>query len=768
MKKIFLFLAAVAALASCVEEKGLDMQQPASDQVIIKAVAAETKTTLSENTEDEGISVLWTAEDKVKVAFKSKADGTYTSAMFTAATGGSDKTDFAGTLDETVTTDAYEDLGLAVYPYHEAMLNPSSDGSVSLNLLEEQTGELASTGEDLYLRTETNHPTEPGKVIVSWNLKKTVNYALATVSLSEIEENKVTEAYFRNTMAVVRVNVPAGVKRVTLSSKQYLTGIFSYKLDSETGAIVSSLPEYDPEGTQTYYAHLSNDGAALDPDKTYYLLVHPAEHPSLTISMTGDGVECHKTISTPVEFKASEYYNLDLSEIFAIKTKQVNASPAGGDVVLPAITTTYENLTVVIPEDATWLQTMDVKGALSNETLTISAAENTGTDRSAVVAIKSGETLLANVTVSQKAYSPDLLGEYAERYNGTIGTLNIALNDDHTDDNTKGVYKLHICGFDIYADYADNILTVYDGENSVTFTVAADFSSITKTVGGDEEGFRIGSEDGLKDYKAVVFKGAPTLSAEETALLGSYDEHFMFKGQIYDKSVVGNCKLPAGGMTIAASEDLAYGLYKIQFMNDGSSSYTGYATYEDGKLTIPVGKQQHRTFNQYGYVSLSDIELTVGNDGSLTFSSWESLDGTVTNYSAVKYVEEQETPEEGGTVTAEDLVGTWHENFSAGGSYENDLMTIALSDDPSKGQLKVNMFEYTSSGSTYKLVCYANLSQDGKTLTVLTNGVDYSGMGTFAEDMVMTVRNGGAKIEFNKTISTSYMMPIGMLTATKL
>ena len=275
MKKIFLSLAAVAALASCVEEKGLDMQQPASDQVIIKAVAAETKTTLSENTEDDGISVLWSAEDKVKVAFKSKADGTYTSAMFATTDGGSNKTDFAGTLDETVTTDAYEDLGLAVYPYHEAMLMPSSDGSVSLNLLEEQTGELASTGEGLYERTETQDPLDPNKTNVSWYLKKTVNYALATVSLSEIEENKVTEAYFRNTMAVIRVNVPAGVKKVTLSSKHYLTGIFSYKFDSETGAIVSSLPEYDPEGTQTYYVSLSNGGAALDPDKTYYLLSHP-------------------------------------------------------------------------------------------------------------------------------------------------------------------------------------------------------------------------------------------------------------------------------------------------------------------------------------------------------------------------------------------------------------------------------------------------------------------------------------------------------------
>ena len=77
------------------------------------------------------------------------------------------------------------------------------------------------------------------------------------------------------------------------------------------------------------------------------------------------------------------------------------------------------------------------------------------------------------------------------------------------------------------------------------------------------------------------------------------------------------------------------------------------------------------------------------------------------------------------------------------------------------------MFVYESYGTTYQLVCYANLSEDGTILTVLSNGVNYSGMGAFSEDMVMTVSEGGMKIDFNKTIKTSYQMPIGMLTATK-
>ena len=78
------------------------------------------------------------------------------------------------------------------------------------------------------------------------------------------------------------------------------------------------------------------------------------------------------------------------------------------------------------------------------------------------------------------------------------------------------------------------------------------------------------------------------------------------------------------------------------------------------------------------------------------------------------------------------------------------------------------MYEYSSGwGDPDKLVCYANLSEDGRTLTVLSKGVAYGSMGTFSENMVMTVSEDGKKITYNKAINTSYQMPVGMLTATK-
>ncbi len=77
------------------------------------------------------------------------------------------------------------------------------------------------------------------------------------------------------------------------------------------------------------------------------------------------------------------------------------------------------------------------------------------------------------------------------------------------------------------------------------------------------------------------------------------------------------------------------------------------------------------------------------------------------------------------------------------------------------------MFNYTSGVKEYKVECYANLSEDGATLTVLSNGVAYGDMGNLTENMVMTVSEGGKKIEYKNTITTSGYMPLGMFTATK-
>ena len=68
MKKVFLFFAAVAALASCAKENPVT-ENPVSEpqEVTIEAVAATTKTQLV-----DGTNVQWTPGDKIKMCFDVK------------------------------------------------------------------------------------------------------------------------------------------------------------------------------------------------------------------------------------------------------------------------------------------------------------------------------------------------------------------------------------------------------------------------------------------------------------------------------------------------------------------------------------------------------------------------------------------------------------------------------------------------------------------------------------------------------------------------
>ena len=451
---------------------------------------------------------------------------------------------------------------------------------------------------------------------------------------------------------------------------------------------------------------------------------------------------------------------------FSVEATEFAASPIGGSVEVPVSTSVdYE-----IEIDGAWLKYVEIK-AVRNETLVFSAeAENTtGAVRKATVTLKEKETgkLLASFSVSQNPFFEELLGEYLESYSISGTSYNGTLLIERSDDTSKGTYKVTVCGATMYADYipaanadAKNIFMLYyhttrtvNGEkvpvrNDYPVEVSADYDTFTAS------SFNVPTSLGLSQvsgYKAVTPLGPAQLTTEEQALVGTYNESWTHPKHA-----------PAtNAMVISASEEASFGRLYVKFLvTEDGSAYAGYATLEESVLTVQIGGQSHPKLGTQFNPDVK-LALTVNADGTLTMPTWK--DGNYNNlsdYVATKVVE-SEGGDEGATL--ESLVGTWHQKFSAGSSYENDLMTIELSDDSSKGQLKVNMFVY----STYKLACYANLSEDGTTLTVLSNGVDFSGMGTFSENMVMTVSEGGKKIEFNKTINTSMSMPVGMLVATK-
>jgi len=465
---------------------------------------------------------------------------------------------------------------------------------------------------------------------------------------------------------------------------------------------------------------------------------------SVTPALGAGYVDVYAINNTTGELKAKTIAFNGYS--FSVEATEFAASPFGGSVEVPVSTSVdYE-----VEIDGAWLKYVETK-AVRNETLVFSAeAENTtGAVLKATVTLKEKETgmVLASFSVSQKPFFEELLGEYIESYSQYGQPMTGKLKIERTDDPSKGTYKVTICGTTLYADYEEGKLNCYDGKYARTLTVASDFSRF------EVENLSLGYST-YSDYVALLPLGAPELTEAELALVGTYNESWKYNGSV--------AAATADAMTIEASDEAAYGRLFVKFLNI-EGSYTGcYAKLsEDGtKLELQSNGASHGKY----FSIVQPVTLTINSDGSLSCKSlYVQNYKEISDYLAVKVVVEEGGEGDGEGATLESLVGTWHETFNAGGPYENDLMTIELSDDSSKGQLKVNMFVY----STYKLACYANLSEDGTTLTVLSNGVDFSGMGTFSENMVMTVSEGGKKIEFNKTINTSFMMPVGMLVATK-
>ena len=463
---------------------------------------------------------------------------------------------------------------------------------------------------------------------------------------------------------------------------------------------------------------------------------------SVTPALGAGYVDVYALNNTTGELKAKTIAFNGYS--FSVEATEFAVSPLGGSVEVPVSTSVdYE-----IEIDGAWLKYVETK-AVRNETLVFSAeAENTtGAVLKATVTLKEKETgkLLASFSVSQNPFFEELLGEYIESYSYHSQPTNGTLKIERSDDPSKGTYKVTICGTTFYADYEAGKLNFYDGKYTRTLTVAEDFSRF------EVKDLSIGYST-YSDYVAFPALGAPELTEAELALVGTYNESWTHSKHA-----------PAtNAMVISASEEASFSRLYVKFLvTEDGSAYAGYATLEESVLTVQIGGQSHPKLGTQWNPDVK-LALTVNADGTLTMPTWKDANyNDLSDYVATKVVE-SEGGDEGATL--ESLVGTWHEKFSAGSPYENDLMTIELSDDPSKGQLKVNMFVY----STYKLACYANLSEDGTTLTVLSNGVDFSGMGTFSENMIMTVSEGGKKIEFNKTINTSYQMPIGMLEATKI
>ena len=716
MKKIFLlFAAAVAALSSCVDEKAITPVEK-ENMVTINAVSADTKTVF------DGTAVVWENEDAIKLVFK--GDNYYTTEFTTELEENSTEATFAGILDPTVTVDVYGEKGFAVYP---SSVEVESDGQIEFVIPSNQNGEV-TTGSNL---------------------------SYSEISLASLNANGTTDATFQNALSLLKITVPQGVKSVTVASETPLAGTAPFYFDAEKATLaINEEKWYDSD--RLYSVTLAGAEETLDNTKTYFVHVFPGVHESLTISVEGNDCSYSKNVDAQYNFEASKYYGLNIANIFSLVSGEFAVSPLGGEVEVRVVTT-VDDYTVNVPAEATWLTFVPpTKGEFRKDVLVFTATENTtSAERTATVTVTSGDKTLAEFSISQKNYVADLLGEYLESYSksgmASTGTLKIELSDDFS----KGLYKVTICESVFYADYENGKLSIHDGKYTRTLNVSEDFSKLENTQ------FSLGYST-ISGYIAIKPLGAAVLTDTEKALVGVYNETWTH--QSHQPAV--------NGMEITASDEAAYGQLKVKFFTttDGSS-FIAYAALEDSKLKVAVGGMNHPKFGTI-WDPAAVIEFTVEADGTLTLDQW--TDGnwkSMTYYVATKFVEEEGDDEgDGSAVTPEALVGSWNESFTAGDNHESDQMTITLSDDASKGQLKVKMFNYESSGSVYFLECYADLSADGTTLTVKSNGVKYgsaSWAGNFVEDLVMTVSADGSTITYSGQTALSDYTPVGSLVATK-
>lgn len=428
MKKIFISLAAIAALVSCVEEKGLEPQpqQPVGNQVTIKAVAAETKTALA----DDGTSIVWENGDEISLIFDY---GTHKSSVIctTELDTPNSTAEFSGDLTDIEPAKVAENVNL-LYP---ADAFDNSQSKITFKVPAEQDGTVGS-GENL-------------------------SYALLTKT--EIAGGS-AEAQFTNALSLFKITVPEGVKTVTLTANRHLSGTGTYKFNEAGELVLNSTDQGSSNNTVVL-----NSESGLDAARTYDILVYPGAVTSLTLELVGvDGASYSKTLkhddnSVYMTLEAGKYYSLKMANLFQWNTETaLYASPLGGELKIKTSTTADFNYDVTITNaDGTgtpdWISTTPPAKGFHQDVIVLYVDQNTsGETRTAKVTVSYGDEKSQVFTVTQSSafmdfvYTEENPIEWEETFelysdeslNSKLTTFTNVFTIELSDDFSKGTYKL--------------------------------------------------------------------------------------------------------------------------------------------------------------------------------------------------------------------------------------------------------------------------------------------------------------------------------------
>ena len=583
MKRIFLFLAATAVLASsCMKENAFENLD---GKVTVKAVASDTKTLV------DGTSVVWENDDNISVVVVADFKYAYN---FDAETVNGAAADFVGTIEESEYDEAY-----AVYPASAVNVNSTSPEWVTHTLAETQSGVVTSG----------------------------MNLSSALLDADALKNGGAT-ATFKNALTLLQVTVPAGVASVNLASSLMdaaLVGTASFSMSPDGTLQIAS--------RSTKRSVTLSNGSELE-EGTYSLLVYPGNYSSLTLTMTGtDGAVYESAISAT--FEAGEYRPINLTEIFKMKTEEeMFISPAGGECeVKIASVADYTYEVSITGNTGNWLSfSLPVTKGFHQDVITFSAGENTtGANRTANVTITWGEDQTRTFKMTQKAVFMDFVYteenpiEWEESFklysdeslNSELATFTNVFTIELSDNFSKGTYKLKNLfvvdlyfgggqmitnkGGDYYANYdtATGKLTVLEANAVASYNFPGDivltYDSVNKTFSAATLTVTLSNGSLYYASGAPRYIGGYSAAVKETedpgTSGGNVDPLVQAVVGTYKESHTGTWPV-AGTVEIKNSDDTSKGNIMLIFSFDTSAKFYATVAGTETNATIEIADNQ--------------------------------------------------------------------------------------------------------------------------------------------------------------------------------
>lgn len=426
MKKSILFLAAFAALVSCVKENPVE-ENPAVDTpaveyqtITFEATAPSassddaTKTTLV-----DGSLVHWCKGDAVKVMFipiNGSSGAAFPGKAYDGASGVLTSTQEA---DAAASTSFYTDswswgvgkefmnAGIAVYPSTVHLYSHRQSNTYNSNLPTEISYDLPS------VQTAIENSFQNG-----------VAFSYAEIADKDVFDRGEARLQFKNACALIKVTLPATAYDIVSvkveSSNGKLAG--KYKVDTNKGFDIVNLyyqtynikyPLYLVEDAgQDNVTLTASQGETLNAGATYYIVTWPGSHNDLTFTFTNSlGLTVSKSVSAvTLEAAKYDYFNFTNPIVFEHKFEISNDSFSVDCSGNSGQFTVLSSRDWTAASSESWLTVSTKSGSASANPTTVeftAAANNSAAGRTATITIKAGEDT-KTVTVTQAAFVPEL------------------------------------------------------------------------------------------------------------------------------------------------------------------------------------------------------------------------------------------------------------------------------------------------------------------------------------------------------------------------